>query len=131
MRILLDTNIFLWCVIDHSKLTKKIKMIIEDADERYVSSASIWEIAIKKGLGKLDYNNEIDNLADAIEKSGFVELSLTAKHAAAVCHLEPIHRDPFDRILIAQAISEPLFFLTSDSHLEKYTDLVKVVSPKK
>jgi PIN domain nuclease of toxin-antitoxin system len=110
---------------------KKSKASLKKPMKRYVSSVSIWEIAIKKSLGKLDGNNEIENLTDAIEESGFLELSVTAKHAAAVYHLEHIHRDPFDRILIAQAICEPLFFITSDTQLEKYSDLVKVVSPKK
>lgn len=127
MRILLDTNIFLWCILDDKKLSKKARELIVEADERYVSSASIWEIAIKKGLGKLDCNNDIGNLTDAIVQSGFLELCITVKHAAAVCSLEPIHRDPFDRLLIAQAICEPLIFLTADVQLEKYSDLVKLV----
>ena len=127
MRILLDTNIFLWCILDDAKLSKKAKALIEDADERYVSSASIWEIAIKKSLGKLDSNNDIGNLTDAIEESGFLELPITAKHAATVYSLEQIHRDPFDRLLIAQAICEPLIFVTADTQLKKYSDLVKVI----
>ncbi|MBS0655288.1 MAG: type II toxin-antitoxin system VapC family toxin [Verrucomicrobia bacterium] len=131
MRILLDTNIFLWCIIDDAKLTKKAKDLIVEADERYVSSASIWEIAIKKSIGKLDSNNDIGSLADVIEESGFIELPVTAKHAATIFHLEHIHRDPFDRLLIAQAICEPLIFVTADMQLEKYSELVKVISLKK
>lgn len=131
MRILLDTNIFLWCILDDAKLTKKTKDLIIEADERYISSASIWEIAIKKSLGKLDSNNEIENLTNAIEESGFLELPITAKHAAAVYHLKHIHRDPFDRLLIAQAICEPLIFITADVQLKKYSDLIKVISVKR
>ena len=127
MRLLLDTNIFLWCVLDDARLSKKTREIILNADESYVSSASIWEIAIKKSIGKLDAGNDIGELADTIQASGFIELSITAKHAAAVQRLEQIHRDPFDRLLIAQAICEPLIFLTADKELQKYSDLVKVV----
>jgi PIN domain nuclease of toxin-antitoxin system len=127
MRVLLDTNVFLWCILDDAKLSKKARTMIVDADERYVSSASIWEVAIKKSLGKLDSDNSIENLAEAIEVSGFLELAITAKHAATVYELKHFHRDPFDRILIAQAIFEPLIFLTADKQLQKYSHLVKVV----
>lgn len=127
MRLLLDTNIFLWCILDDIKLSKKVRDMILDADENYVSSASIWEVAIKKSIGKLDNDDDIENLADAISKSGFLELPITAKHAAAVHGLAYFHRDPFDRLLIAQAISEPLIFLTADKQLQEYSHLVKVV----
>lgn len=127
MRLLLDTNIFLWCVLDDVKLTKKVREMIVNADERFVSSASVWEIAIKKSLGKFDSANDISDLAESIVKSGFVELAVTAKHAVAVCNLEHIHRDPFDRLLIAQAVCEPLIFLTADELLQKYSPLVKII----
>lgn len=127
MRLLLDTNIFLWSILDDVRLSKRTRTIIVNADERYVSSASIWEIAIKKSLGKLDGDNNIENLAEAIGASGFMELPISAKHAATVHGLAKIHRDPFDRLLIAQAICEPLIFLTSDKNLQEYSHLVKVV----
>lgn len=127
MRLLIDTNIFLWCVLDDPKLTKKSREIILNADERYVSSASVWEIAIKKSLGKLDADDDISDLANSIKASGFLELAITAKHAAMVYELSPFHRDPFDRLLIAQTICEPLIFLTADAQLEKYSPLVKII----
>lgn len=127
MRLLLDTHVFLWCVLDDAKLSKKARTLILNADERYVSSASIWEIAIKKSLGKLDHDNEIGELTEAIPASGFIELPVTAKHAAAVYALDPIHRDPFDRLLIAQAICEPLIFLTIDKQLQSYSHLVAIL----
>jgi len=127
MRILLDTNIFLWCILDDPKLTKKARALITSADERYVSSASIWEIAIKKSIGKLDSKNDLGELAEAIELSGFLELPISAKHAASVYSLKQLHRDPFDRMLIAQTISEPLIFVTADKQLERYSHLVKVI----
>jgi PIN domain nuclease of toxin-antitoxin system len=122
MRLLLDTQVFLWSVMDDRKLTKDVRKLIVDADDVFVSSASIWEASIKAGLGKLDV--DVNLLVAEIEKSGFSELPVRATHAAMVRELPDIHRDPFDRILVAQALSEPLRLLTSDGHLSKYTDLV-------
>lgn len=125
MRLLLDTHIFLWCLKDDRKISKSIRSKIVSASEVYVSSASIWEAAIKIKLKKLDGN--INEIADAIVQSGFLELPITALHAAAIVNLPDIHRDPFDRILVAQAISEPLTFLTADTLLKKYSDIVEVI----
>lgn len=125
MRLLLDTHLFLWCVSDNRRLTKKTKSKILNASEVYISSASIWEATIKIKLGKLDA--DADLLIEAINKSGFLELPITAIHAASVNKLPDFHRDPFDRILIAQAISEPLTFLTADELLGNYSDLIEVV----
>ena len=124
MRLLLDTHIFLWCT-NGQKLSKVARTMIESATEIYVSSASIWEAAIKMKLGKLDVN--LNDLVNAISQSGFLELPITAQHAANVAELPNYHRDPFDRILIAQAICEPLRFLTADKLLKQYSDLVEVV----
>lgn len=126
MRILLDTHLFLWSVKDDRKLSKAIRAKILAASEVYVSSASIWEATIKIQLGKLDADPL--QLVEAISKSGFTELPITALHAATVARLSGIHRDPFDRMLIAQAISEPLTLLTSDHLLKNYSHLVEVVS---
>jgi PIN domain nuclease of toxin-antitoxin system len=99
--------------------------MIKNAVEVYVSSASIWEATIKKKLGKLDV--KIDDLVKAISSSGFLELPITIEHAAATERLVDLHRDPFDRILLAQAITEPLTFLTSDELLKDYSELVIIV----
>ena len=125
MRLLLDTHIYLWWLQDNRKLSKAGRAKIIAADEVFVSSASIWEASIKAGLGKLDV--DIDALVAEIPKSGFIELPLLARHAARLMRLPNIHRDPFDRILIAQAMSEPLRFLTMDAVLQSYSDLVEVV----
>lgn len=123
MRLLLDTHIFLWCTENSRYLSKPSRNLIQEADEVYISSASIWEAAIKSHLGKLKVNME--NLISAITESGFTELAITSRHAAAIATLPHLHRDPFDRILIAQAMTEPLKFLTSDAMLQKYSgDLV-------
>ena len=125
MRLLLDTHVFLWCVKDDRLLTKSAREILAGATEVYVSSASIWEASIKAKLGKLDV--DVDSLVSSIAESGFLELPVTAKHAAAVGRLPDVHSDPFDRMLIAQAICEPLRFLTADDLLGQYSDLVDLI----
>ena len=122
MRLLLDTHVFLWSVADSPELPKKAKEAIRDADEVFVSAASLWEIAIKVGLGKLNANPQ--DLLKAIPDSGFTELPITALHAAHVESLPEHHKDPFDRLLVAQALMEPMHLLTADSQLKVYTDLV-------
>lgn len=125
MRLLLDTHIYLWWLDDHPKLAQAVRQKIADADVVYVSSASIWEASIKAGIGKLEVN--VDDLAAAIEASGFEELPITARHAAAVRGLPALYADPFDRMLIAQAMCEPLRFLTHDAKLSGYSELVELV----
>jgi PIN domain nuclease of toxin-antitoxin system len=125
MNVLLDTHIFIWCVIDDPKLSGAAWSIIEAADAVFVSSASIWEATIKYQLGKLSVQPE--QLVGAVGASGFLELPMNFRHAVAVARLPPLHRDPFDRMLIAQAISEPLHLLTADEQLEQYSELVQRV----
>ncbi|MEO7773371.1 MAG: type II toxin-antitoxin system VapC family toxin [Steroidobacteraceae bacterium] len=125
MRILLDTHVYLWWLQDHPKLSKNARRKIVSAAEVYVSSASIWEASIKAGMGKLDV--DVNALVAEIENSGFRELPVTARHAAMVMQLPDVHRDPFDRILIAQALCEPLRFLTVDDVLQRYSELVITV----
>jgi PIN domain nuclease of toxin-antitoxin system len=125
MRILLDTHIFLWLATDDRKAKKSLRAQIESATEVYVSAASVWEVAIKHALGKLD--GDPVAFHQAIEAFGFRELPITGEHTLAVAKLPPIHKDPFDRLLIAQAITEPLTLLTADSMLAEYTELVHVV----
>ena len=125
MRLLLDTHVYLWCVNDDRRLSKEIRNKIYDATEVYVSSASIWEAAIKIKLKKLQA--QLNQLVHAITTSGFIELPISAKHAAFVSELPDHHRDPFDRILISQAMTEPLKLLTADSLLEKYSELVELI----
>ena len=125
MRLLLDTHVFLWCIKDDVKLSKSTRSKILHASDVYVSSASIWEATIKIQLKKLSV--DLKKMVEAISASQFLELPITAYHAAAVSGLPNIHRDPFDRILIAQAISEPLTFLTVDSILQGYSELVEII----
>ncbi len=122
MRILLDTHIFLWAVSGDRKLSKKAQHLIVDADEVYVSAATIWEISIKTGLDKIEA--DVEELIAEIGAAGFRELPVTNAHTAAVRNLPDHHRDPFDRLLVAQAITEPLRLLSADEHVWKYSDLV-------
>jgi len=125
MRLLIDTQIFIWVVLDSDKLGFKAREIMLGAGEVFVSAASIWEIAIKAKIGKIE--GDPDKFAEAIKESGFRELVISAKHAAKVYELPLYHRDPFDRILIAQALVEPMRFLTADRMLEQYSELVIMV----
>ncbi len=125
MRLLLDTHIFLWAVAGSPLLKPAARHLIEDADEVYVSAASIWEVAIKARLGKIEA--DVQALAAAVGDSGFLELPVSAAHAAGVARLDLHHNDPFDRLLVAQALAEPLKFLTADEVLARYSDLVLLV----
>jgi PIN domain nuclease of toxin-antitoxin system len=125
MRLLLDTHVFLWVVTDSRKLKQVARQAILAAEEVHVSAASIWEIAIKAGLGRLV--GDAQAMLDAIAASGFRELPVSGRHAAAVQRLPSYHGDPFDRLLIAQAIAEPLHLMTADPTLTRYSELVQVV----
>ena len=125
MRLLLDTHIFLWAVSGSPLLKSTTRRLIEAADETYVSAASIWEVAIKARLGKIRADPHA--LAKAIDASGFIELPVSAAHAAGVAQLELHHNDPFDRLLIAQALAEPLKLVTVDAVLATYSDVVLLV----
>ena len=125
MRLLLDTQLYLWFLADSPRLSKKARTKIAGAEEVYISAGSIWESSIKAAIGKLDVAD--DDLVAGIEASGFVELPILARHAALVATLPPHHRDPFDRLLIAQAIHEPMHLLTADRQLKQYSDLVELV----
>jgi PIN domain nuclease of toxin-antitoxin system len=104
------------------KLPNRAEATMLSADAVFVSAASIWEISIKSGLGKLDA--DVNELVARMKEAGFRELPVTTIHAAAVRDLPDVHRDPFDRLLVAQAITEPLRLLTDDDNVAKYTDLV-------
>jgi PIN domain nuclease of toxin-antitoxin system len=122
MRLLLDTHIFYWSFYERGRLSPKALDQIERAEAIFVSSASIWELAIKFRVGKIKV--DLLELIDHIEASGFQELPVWSKHALLVADLPLHHTDPFDRLLIAQAISEPLHLLTADPQLKPYSDLI-------
>lgn len=117
MRILIDTHLLLWALATPSKLSKTARGLI-DRSEVYVSAASIWEISIKSALGKLAAASA-DVLA-AVDPAGFMMLPITGEHAAEVATIPLHHKDPFDRMLVAQAISEPMRLLSNDEALSAY-----------
>ena len=125
MKVLLDTHIYLWCLQDDKKLDQYARQLITEAEIVYVSAASIWEITIKAQTQKL--KADVDLLIHEITACGFQELPVTATHSLKLITLPLHHRDPFDRILIAQAISEPLHFLTADKLLAQYSELVVLI----
>lgn len=126
MRVLLDTHVLLWALITPGRLNKAIRGILEAADNEVMfSAASIWEIAIKSGLRRMNFRVAPEEIAEAAIESGFVELPVRAAAAAYVAKLPAHHRDPFDRLLIAQAITEPAMLYTADAQLESYSELVR------
>ena len=126
-RILLDTHLLLWAVAEPRKMPPAVRSRI-DAAEVFVSAASIWKVSIKAALGKLAADPA--ELLAEIEPAGFNLLPVTGEHAAAVARLPAIHADPFDRMLVAQAKTEPLLLLTNDSLLAGYGDCVELITPK-
>ena len=123
MRVLLDTHLLLWALSQPSKLSPASRKRIIAA-EVYVSAASIWEISIKAALGKLAANPS--EVLAGIEPAGFSLLPITGEHAAKVAELPMLHKDPFDRMLVAQASVEPMLLLTNDESLRGYGSFVTV-----
>ena len=124
MPILLDTHLLLWALGSPSKLSSKARQRIESS-EVFASAASIWEISIKSALGKLQANPT--EVLSGIEPAGFDHLYITDEHAAEVVNLRHLHKDPFDRLLVAQALVEKMILLTDDDTLGGYGDVVEVV----
>ena len=121
MRLLLDTHILLWCLEGGENLSDQARQIISSADAVYASAANIWEIVIKTSTGKLKIQLDPKDLIQTIVDSGFEMLSIKPEHALKLMDLSNFHRDPFDRILIAQSLVEPLHLVTSDSLVAKYS----------
>jgi len=122
MRILLDTHIALWVIAGTNRINSIKDVILADENDIYISAASWWELAIKIGIGKFEGN--LPEIRTAAKKSGFIELPVTGDHTESVLNLPPVHKDPFDRILLAQAICEPMRLITADGKLEPYSELV-------
>ena len=126
MRVLLDTHVLLWTLAQPRRLDRETRATIEAADtEVLFSAASIWEIAIKAGLGRRDFAFDPAEITQAALDTGFSELAVRANAAALVGRLPLLHRDPFDRLLVAQAIVEPATLYTADQQLVPYSELVK------
>lgn len=117
MRLLLDTHALLWWLAGEPMADESIQAIGDPANEVFVSAASAWEIVIKRAIGKLDFPGPV---AATVADNGFTELPVTMTHTEAVGELPPLHRDPFDRLLIAQARTEQLTFISRDDNVARY-----------
>ena len=128
MRILLDTHILLWAAGMPERLRSAAREVIEDPEnELYFSAASLWEVAIKSGLGRADFRVDPRLLRRALLENGHQELAISGAHAVAVDLLPTIHGDPFDRILVAQAQIEAMTLLTADEIVGRYPGAIQVV----
>ena len=121
MNILLDAHTFIWFFNGDGQLSNKARKLIEDSKtKKFVSIASIWEVAIKIGLKKLVFDGHTSEIVELISKNGFQILQISVNHIATYETLEFVHRDPFDRILVAQAIVEKMTIITKDENIQKY-----------
>jgi PIN domain nuclease of toxin-antitoxin system len=128
MRILLDTHILLWVITTPERLSEPVRAtILDPANDILFSAASIWEIAIKAALRRAEFRVRPEVVADEARDIGFIELPVHSSVASRAADLPLIHRDPFDRLLIAQAIAEPAILYTADARLPAYSDLVRRV----
>ena len=127
-RFLVDTQLLLWNVYGSRKLPARVGRLFRDGRHQFFySAASLWEIAIKAARGREDFVADTAAIRDALEANGFHELPVAGQHAVALASLPPIHADPFDRMLIAQAIVEPMALITSDARLAAYPGTIDVV----
>ncbi len=121
MKLLLDTHILLWAAGEPDKLSNTARALIEDSQNQlYFSAASLWEISIKNKLGRSDFKVDLAVLRRNLLDNDFAEIAINSVHALAVDSLPPIHKDPFDRILLAQAHAEGVTLMTSDAVLAEY-----------
>jgi len=128
VNLLLDTHIALWAVTDSPRLSEKAReLILSPRAHLWVSAASIWEIAIKHSLGRGDMPVSGEEAVRYFRASGFGSLPVEPEHAAAIETLPPHHQDPFDRLLAAQALVEPMRLLTHDATLARYGDTIVLV----
>lgn len=125
MRLLLDTHIVLWLLANDERVVHLQDRILSDENEVFVSAATWWELAIKAGIGKIDV--DVAEVRQAARASGFLELPVLGAHTEQLVALPLLHKDPFDRMLVAQANAEPMRLLTSDGLLAGYGSNVEVV----
>lgn len=128
MKLLLDTHLLLRAALNPAKLSDRAVALLEaDHSELLFSAASLWEISIKSGLGRADFQIDPRLLRRGLLDNGYSELPVTSAHAVAVFSLPPIHKDPFDRILVAQASVEGITLLTADAILPQYPGPIRAV----
>ena len=128
MHLLLDTHVLLWAAGVPEKLSPQAAELIGDPVHHLLfSAASLWELTIKRGLGRSDFKVEPGVLRRGLVENGYDELAITSTHAMAVGYLPPLHKDPFDRILVAQAETEGALLLTADEWVAKYPGPIRLV----
>lgn len=128
MKLLLDTHLLLWAAGQPDQLSVVSSTLInEPKNELFFSSASLWEIIIKHGLGRPDFQVDARLLRRGLLDNGYRELAVTSEHVLAISDFPPIHKDPFDRILVAQSIVEGITLLTADSLVAQYPGPVQKV----
>lgn len=128
MKYLLDTHLLLWAGGQIEQLSSSVKMLLNNPDnELFFSAASIWEVTIKQSLGREDFKVNPRIFRRALLDNGYIELPITSEHAVEMEQLQLIHKDPFDRILIAQSLVEGIILLTSDSIVAQYPGPIKKV----
>jgi len=128
MKLLLDTHLLLWAAGEPGRVSPKARKLIEDSqNELLFSAANLWEVAIKRGLGRDDFQVDTRLLPRGLLDNGYGELPIMSHHVVAIESLPPIHKDPFDRILVAQVIVEGITLLTTDSTVAKYPGPIRVV----
>ena len=128
MKLLLDTHVLLWAAGQPDKLPEAALALIQDARNLLMfSAASLWEITIKRGLGRQDFQVDPRLLRRGLLDNGYVELPIDSMHAVSVDSLPPIHKDPFDRLLVAQALVEGITLLTADPIVAEYPGPIRKV----
>jgi PIN domain nuclease of toxin-antitoxin system len=124
MRLLLDSHILLWFALEPHKLPESVARVLrQPQNEPCFSVASIWELAIKQASGRANYVGDAAKLRSGLLASGYAELAVTGEHALRTMQLPPIHKDPFDRLMIAQAQVERMVLVTNDAVVMRYPDL--------
>lgn len=128
MKLLLDTQLLLWAAGQPERLSKTARKLLDDPrNELIFSAASLWEVAIKNSLGREDFRVEPRLLRRGLLDNGYTELPITSQHAVSTDGLPPLHKDPFDRLLLSQALSEGITLLTADTTLAQYPGPVRKV----
>ncbi|HXC25625.1 MAG TPA: type II toxin-antitoxin system VapC family toxin [Gemmatimonadaceae bacterium] len=126
MKVLLDTHVLLWAASAPEKLSLATRTLLEDPNTMlYFSPVSLWEIAIKRSLGRTDFVVDARVFRRGLLDNGYQELSLTSEHAVSIDSLPPLHKDPFDRMLVAQATAEGITLLTADALVAQYPGPVR------
>ncbi|MDB5931606.1 MAG: hypothetical protein JWR60_3313 [Polaromonas sp.] len=121
MRLLLDTHLLIWAVSEPERLSPKaLELINDEANQLFFSAASIWEIAIKASYQRTDFLVNVPDLHSELIRNGYQELAVSSSHTFAVVHLPHLHKDPLDRLLLAQAMREDLTLVTADTLLASY-----------